>query len=41
MGLCGKSSKISNYDFVGRDERSGRPYFSITSIGKTFLEGDY
>lgn len=37
----GKSSKITNYEFVERDEQSGRPYFTITSNGKVFLKGDY
>jgi hypothetical protein len=37
----GKNSKITNYDFIDRDEHSGRPYFSISNDGQTFLDGSY
>ncbi|WP_300361923.1 hypothetical protein [uncultured Pseudoalteromonas sp.] len=37
----GKNSKITNYYFIDRSKRSGRPYFSITEDGRVFLDGDY
>ena len=37
----GKNSKINNFKFFDREEIKNKPYFSISSNGKLFLDGNY
>lgn len=37
----GNNSKIKHYDFILREEVSGRPYFSLTEKGKLYYEGKF
>jgi len=37
----GKNSKINGYDFIGREEIKGKPYFHLSDNGKLYLRGDY